>query len=140
MPKRITALTDEGIARQRSTDKRQMIYDGLVPGLGIRIQALPSKHRSFMLGARYPGDGYFSRRALGTVGQMTLKDARIKARQWLASIERGIDPRTEEARREREAVLAKKNTFASVVENFITKRLPGQRKAKVVERQIRKEL
>src|SRR5262249_11526093 len=48
--------------------------------------------RSFVLVTRFPGSAHPTPRALGTVGAITLEDARIKAREWHKSIASGVDP------------------------------------------------
>lgn len=138
MPKHIIALTDDRIAKLKPGAKRIAVYDPAVPGLAIRVQ--PSGHKTFVFGARYPNDDDFRRRELGQAGKMTLEDAREKARAWAKLIAAGIDPRDEEERAERAKQIAAGNTFAAVAEDFIRRRLKGQRKAEVVAREIRTEL
>src|SRR4029077_14434745 len=69
---------------------RREIWDALVPGLGIRVTETGAK--SFVLATRYPGAKNPTRRALGGYGELTLEQARAKAREWLRLIEKGIDP------------------------------------------------
>ena len=71
--------------------------------------------------------------ALGQFGQLTLAAAREKARVWLTMIAAGQDPRHAE-RAEREA------TFAVAMETYLRTHVAGQRKAAVVEREMRREL
>src|SRR5258705_690067 len=71
---------------------------------------------------------------------MWWEDAGEKARDGLALIRRGGDPRTEEAR-QRQAELRKQETlFGAVAEDFIHNKLPSERRGADVEREIRKEL
>ena len=67
------------------------------------------------------------------MGAITLAAARDTARDWLVEIKAGTDPRVAIA-------AARADTFAAVAEDFIKRRLPGQRQAKAVERAIRKDL
>jgi integrase len=136
--KRYVALSDQKIAALRPGAARYAIYDRQVPGLAVRVQ--PTGHKSYVLGARYPNDPHFTRRELGQVGRIDLAEARAKARAWLALIEKGTDPREAEAREREAAQLAAGNAFAAVAEDFIVRHLRGKRKARVVERDIRKEL
>jgi integrase len=78
-----------------------------------------------------------------------LAAAREKARDWLALIKTGVDPKDiEEAKRKAEsekrlaAERAKQNTFAAAVEIFLKEYVHDRklRQAKVVEHRIRKEL
>ena len=55
---------------------------------------------------------------------MTLADAREKARGWLKLIEKGIDPKADEERKQLKERARRKNTFAAVVEDFIAEKLP----------------
>jgi len=74
-----------------------------------------------------------------TYGTATLAGAREKATKWRAKIKSGIDPREEEDRRKIEQAHKRKNTFAAVAEDFIKEKLPGERKGREVERDIRRE-
>src|SRR5262245_55082864 len=65
-------------------------WDAVVPGLGVRTSA--SGRRTFVLMARYPGSSNPTRRALGVYGELSLEQAREKAREWLEQIRRNIDP------------------------------------------------
>jgi len=127
--------------------KRYDRPDGIVPGLAVRVTAKGT--RTFVLTTRYPGGSNPTRRALGEVGELTLADARDKARDWLKLIKTGVDPKTiEEAQRKAEsekqlaAERAERNTFAAVVEIFLREYVHGRklRKAKAIEREIRNEL
>ena len=60
-------------------NQRYTIADAVVPGLKIRVTAKGSK--SFVLWRRYPGaKSSAAARSLGKVGELTLADARTKAR------------------------------------------------------------
>ena len=65
-------------------------WDAVVPGLGVRTSA--KGRRTFVLVARYPGSRNPTRRALGVYGELTLEQAREKARTWLEMLRKGIDP------------------------------------------------
>jgi integrase len=138
MPKRV--LTDKAIQALKSAaeGQRYIIGDALVPGLGVRVT--DSGHKTYVLGARYPGSPHFKRREIGEVGAVTLAAARDKARAWIANIKLGRDPREVERAAATAAMLSAANTFASVAEEFILRHVKGKRKAKVVEREIRTEL
>ena len=142
MSKRIVALTDERIVNLKPGTQRRTVYDPVVAGMAIRVQ--PTGHKTFVFGARYPRTSHFTRVELGQVGRLTLDDARAKARRWSAWIAAGVDPRDEEAKLYKAATeaaaLAINNSFASVAETFLARHVKGQRKAAVVEREIRNEL
>ena len=88
---------------------------------------------------RFPGSPHFTRRTLGSYGELTLAEARDKARKWLALIERGIDPQQQQEQQRRTAERERQNSFAAVAEDFIREKLPSERKGREVERDIRRE-
>jgi integrase len=95
--------------------------------------------KSFILIARYGGPrSNPTRRSLGRVGQITLDDAREKARRWLDLIAQGKDPGEEEKRSADEAARRRANTVASVIEDYITMEAPKQRRGQHVARELRR--
>lgn len=126
-------LTDKLITNLKKAPPgtRQLYADVSVPGLGVRVT--DKGHRTFILGARYPGSPHFKRIELGEVGALTLAAARTKAREWLALIKAGEDPRRIEAAR----LASAENTFGALCERFITSELPKQRRGRAVERLLR---
>ena len=111
--------------------QRYAISDALVPGLRVRVTATGSK--TYILWRRVaPTHKSASALALGAVGTLTLAQARDKARAWLAMIAQGQDPRA--------ARQAHADTFGAVFEDYLKRHVRGHRKAKDVEREMRKEL
>jgi integrase len=132
-------LTDRVIRalKPAAPGKRNEVSDGLVPGLWVRVTDKGSK--SFAVVARYPGTGSKNptRRTLGAYGELTLEEARTKARAWLALVARGIDP-AEQDESERLARERKRaNSFAAVAEDFIANKVRSERRGAEVERTIR---
>jgi integrase len=130
-------LTDRSLKALKpgSDGKPHDVRDAEVRGLAVRVMG--SGQRSFVLIARYPGSKHPTRRALGDYPSTTLEDAREKARKWRTLIKRGIDPVLAEGR-ERTANLRKQeNTFAAVAEAWFKDKLPGERKGREVERDVR---
>lgn len=83
-------------------------------------------HRAFVLVARYPANPRNpTRRALGEYGALTLEQARVKARDWLQSINKGIDPRDEEERSRALALRSRQSTFGFIAEEFLTRYVKG---------------
>jgi integrase len=116
---RIT-LTDRfiGSDRRKPVSGRADHRDSLVPGMALRVTQ--TGHKSFVLVARYPlNPKNPTRRALGDYGEITLDQARDKAREWLAMIKKGIDPKTEESRKRADAIRQQTNTFAVMAAAFI---------------------
>src|SRR6516162_5833214 len=91
-------LTDKFIGSPKRVPAagRKRCADAEVPGLILMVQH--TGHRSFMLSARFPGSSNPTNRLLGEYGQLTLKEARDRAREWLALLKRGIDPKLAAAR------------------------------------------
>ena len=140
-------LTDRRIAALQpdpSGKKRPELRDSQVPGLVLRLAA---KRKTFVLHARFPGAKHPTRRALGEYGALTIEQARDLAREWQAQITRGVDPAAEKKRREDEARraaeqqhLRQEGLFAAVAEDYLKRRVAGQRRARTVERIIRGKL
>jgi len=112
--------------------------DKSIPGFGVRVS--PEGRRTFILIGRYGGSKNPTRRALGVYDAMTVKAARAKARDWIEKLKRGDDPARVEEQERLEALRKRANSFAAVVEDFICEKLPSERKAKEVERDIRRQL
>jgi hypothetical protein len=118
-------------------------WDALTPGLGIRTSK--TGRRTFVLMARYPGSRNPTRRALGVYGELTLEQAREKARRWLELIRKGIDPAAAEEEARQAALRLQANTFAAVAEDYLRLQVvgpdpehPRQRKAADAVRDFRR--
>jgi len=95
-----------------------------------RYAALPEADRKKLTFGEY---------LLRTFGPTTLIGAREKARQWKAMVRSHIDPQAQEERQRQAELRQQANTFAKVAEDFIKEKLPGERKGREVERDIRRE-
>lgn len=113
------------------------VMDTVVPGFGVRISG--TGRRTFILLTRFPGGKSSARRALGEYGVLTLEKARQTARDWLELIRQGKDPKDEGERLQRAELRNRANSFAAVAEDFIADKLPGERKGREVEKDIRRE-
>jgi hypothetical protein len=69
---------------------RYQVMDAQVPGFGVRVT--DTGNRTFILRTRYPGSASPSRREIGNCADMTLTDAREKARKWRSMVGQGINP------------------------------------------------
>ena len=134
------ALTDRKLKalKPAPAGQRRDLMDSMIPGFGIRVTDRGAK--TFMLLTRYPGSDNPTRRALGEFPSLTLHEAREKAIQWRKQIKQGVDPSHQEAHQRRAEARRRANTFRSVAEDFITKKLPSERKGREVERDIRRDL
>jgi integrase len=132
-------LTDRTLKalKPAKASSRYEVMDSVVPGFGIRVTE--SGQKTFVLIARFPGSANPTRRALGEYGALNLEGARRKAREWLETLRRGVDPRGEEERHRAAELRQRRNTFAAVAEDFIKDKLPDERKGREAERDIRRE-
>ena len=112
-------LTDIAIRKAKSAPagKRYHLWDATVPGLALRVT--DKGHKSFVVVARV--NGKWARQTLGeySADALPLAKAREEALDKLAAMRRGVDPREEAKRAEREAARLNADTFAAVAENFI---------------------
>jgi integrase len=118
--------------------QRYQVMDAQVPGFGIRVT--DTGHKAFILRTRYPGNANPARREIGNCADMSLTDARDRARKWRSMVKEGIDPAIEEERARQETLRKLAITFAAVAEDFIREKLPGERKRKEIEGDIRRDL
>jgi integrase len=133
-------LTDRGLKalRPAAAGKRELIHDAVVPGLAVRITDRGVK--TFVLIKRFPGSRHPVPRALGAHGAVTLEAARDKAREWLELLRKGVDPSQEEERQRQAELCRQENSFGAVAEEYLRRAVIGkQRKAAVVERELRGE-
>lgn len=133
-------LTDPFIRSLKPAPKgaRYAVADAIVPGLKVRVTDRGTK--TFILWKRFGGAANPAARSLGKVGALTLAQAREKARAWLELLARGIDPREIERQRQEAENDRRAFTFGAVMEEYLTRHVQGQRKARDVEREIRHEL
>jgi integrase len=124
--------------RPAPAGERYEIMDANVPGLGIRVT--DKGKRTFVLVGRFPGGNNPTRRAVGEYGALTLEAARQKAREWIALVQRGTDPKVEEQRLRYGELRKQRHTFATVAEEYLKQHVAGQRTARDTTRAIRKEL
>jgi hypothetical protein len=69
-------LGDEEVNKDRAY--RGQVMDAQEPGFGVRVTE--TGHKTWILRTRFPGSSSASRREIGNVTDMTLTDAREKAR------------------------------------------------------------
>lgn len=129
------ALTEDRINNlsPARAGSRYDVPDGATPNLFVRVGP---RQKTFVLLARFGRSKNSSRRGIGVYGMMSLDEARAIAFDWNALVKRGLDPREEEERKEREAELARRHTFASVMEDYIAE-LPNRIRNKTVEENIK---
>src|SRR2546421_3055054 len=135
-------LTEKDVERLRPKVKPYFVWDTGATGLGIKI--LPSSKKVWVLQLIWPGGTVQTKRSLGPYPTLGVAAARTKAVEWYQLAKAGVDPGEQEIRQHeaeaRAALLAKRDTFAGIAEQYIAMRLPQQRWGKRVELQIRKHL
>lgn len=128
--------------------KRYEIMDAQVPNMGVRVtdkapangSKLKAGQVSFVYVARFGGAAQPTRRALGEYDVMSLNQARTKARQWAALIDRGIDPKVQKAAAVREAAEKLDRSFETILARFIkARRRDGVRKVEEDEKDFNRE-
>ena len=133
-------LTDRTIQslKPAATGTRYTLYDALVPGFGIRVT--DKGKRTFVVYRRMAGEPRPVRLALGTYPPTALEDARKRARAALEDLTFGRHPKERERERLLEEARRRRDTFATVAEDFIKRHLSNLRSAKATESAIRREL
>jgi integrase len=122
----------------RPAGERKLYHDTGMPGMAMLVT--DRGHRSYVLVARYPSKpAHPTRRSLGDVGALTLEQAREKARAWRALIEKGVDPKAEEARQRAAALRQQRHTFAAVAAEFLDRHAAGLKKSVEARRIIEQE-
>ncbi|BAV45851.1 Phage integrase family protein [Mesorhizobium loti] len=111
-------LTDNRLKalKPAASGQRYVIMDAQVPNMGVRVtdkapangSKLKAGQVSFIYIARFGGAAQPARRALGEYDIMSLDAARTKAREWAALIDKGIDPKEQEAEEKRVAEAARR--------------------------------
>jgi len=131
-----THLTDRMIETLQFTpnsESRYEIFDASVPNLAVRIG---SRHKSYVLVARFDGSGNTTRRLLGRFPEMNTEAARVTAHRWNEQIANGIDPAVEVERAREAEALRLRSTFASVMKDYIAY-LPSRTRNLSVEPDIK---
>ena len=140
-PKAKKNLSDRLLKTLKPDKKPYEEMDNQVRGLGIRI--MPSGVKTFILFRRFPGSRNPTRRALGTYGDMSLAQARDKAREWNALVKKGIDPGIQENRQRQALIEAEKlrqaSTFGAAFEEYLRRKASKLKSGKDIEREIRRE-
>jgi integrase len=108
-------------------------WDALLAGFGIRVGHGGKK--TFQVGTRV--NGRYRRFTLKPAfPQLSLADARAQAAKIIADAQRGIDPTAAKAEEKRQALLARTNTFAAVVDDYMIDRCQKLRTRDEIRRQF----
>jgi integrase len=131
------------MARRALTDRllkslKKDVTDAIVPGLAVRVSSTGQK--TFVLVGRFPGRSNPTRRAIGAYPAISLEQARHTARDWIALVQRGIDPATQVAIEREANRVRQENSFGAVAESFLEKHIASRRTAGAIGRLIRGKL
>ena len=109
-------LTDAYVKRIKTPQTgRKEYFDALVPGFGVRVTDKGSK--SYIV--FYRVNGKQSRVTLGSIHELSLKEARETARDYRVAAKGGIDLKDGERHAKAEAARKRLGTFESVSQSFI---------------------
>ncbi|MFT4079321.1 tyrosine-type recombinase/integrase [Rhodomicrobium sp.] len=133
----VTKLTAMSIAALKAQEKRYLVQD-VETGLGVMVQ--PSGVKSFIV--RYRLGSRFGNVTLGRVTEITLAEARERAREVMKLARLGIDP-AEHKKAEKAARLAAAEEragalFENVAEEYIRRHVSTLRSKDEVERLLQK--
>ncbi|HUK09399.1 MAG TPA: tyrosine-type recombinase/integrase [Stellaceae bacterium] len=129
-------LTDKFINSKRCVPG--CYRDSLMTKLILRV--LSSGRRSFMMIEKWPGTSSYGDRVLGVYGEISLADARDKARHWRQLLQKGIDPEVQEAREFAEVQRQQANTWAAVVADFLDQHCSNLTHAKEARAILQRDL
>src|SRR5438874_1383051 len=147
-----TNLTDLKVRALRPDPEGEYIQgDTQVPGFGVRMRA--SGSAAYVVMKRLPGDTKPTRVTLGRVGEITLQEAREKARGAAAAVRQGIDVNQQKRqalagrRAEREAAIRVRaetgyapDSFGELAVCYIERECTRLARGPEIERTIRREL
>jgi integrase len=145
-------LTDLKVRALRPDPAGEYIQgDTQVPGFGVRVR--PSGTAAYVVMKRLPGDTKPTRVTLGRVGDITLQEAREKARGAISAVRQGINVNRakrralEERSAQREAAMRVRaetgyspGTFGELATRYIERECPRLARGGEIDRIIRREL
>lgn len=117
----VVNLTDRSLSRKPPATGQLELFDTVVPGFGLRISY--GGRRTFFVMTRIHGRQV--RRTLGTTDDLTLADARDKARRAKGDAAAGIDPKDAERKARVEAERSRRSTFRAVAEDYLADKGEG---------------
>src|SRR5271157_1961853 len=132
-------LTDRKLKSLKPEGKPYELMDTAVPGFGIRVMGTETTAvRTFILLKRFPGSRNPTRRALGSYGELTLEQARDKAREWGRLIKAGIDPADAEKAAKEAEKKRKDTTFGAVLQDYLDRKASKLRSGSEIEREMKR--
>jgi integrase len=130
-------LTDAFLRNLKPPATGQVEYwDALTPGFGVRVSY--GGRRAFQALTRI--NGKLQRFTLGSYPKLALVEARDQAERIIKDAAKGISPKDREAEERTKAHAARRNTFASVAEEFMADHAKNLRTKDEMQRMINVDL
>jgi integrase len=130
-------LTDAFLRNVKTPATGQVEYwDALTPGFGVRVSY--GGRKAFQALTRV--NGKLQRFTLGSYPAVALADARNQAERIIKDAAKGISPKDREAEERIKAHAARRNTFASVAEEFMADHAKNLRTRDEMQRMINVDL
>ncbi len=132
-------LTDQMVDREplAPAGGHRTLRDSDQPGLEVRIT---SGAKSFSVYVRDPVNGKPVRRAIGSVKDFTVDQAREIAREWRIAIRQGRDPKLEARLNALEKAAARATTVEAVFADFAAEKLTKERRGDETKRVFEREV
>jgi hypothetical protein len=133
-------LTDRTLKALKPAEAgtRYIVWDVAVPGFGVRVT--DKGRRTFIVMRRRPGDRNPVRHAIGETASVSLKKARELARSALDDLASGTHPTDKRNEFRRAEAQRRKDTFAAVADDFITRHVAKLRSGAAVTATIHRYL
>jgi integrase len=130
-------LTDAFLRNLKPPATGQVEYwDALTPGFGVRISY--GGRKAFQALTRI--DGRLQRFTLGSYPKLTLVEARDQAERIIKDAAKGVSPKDREAEERSKAQAARRNTVASVAEEFMADHAKNLRTREEMQRMVNVDL
>ena len=132
------ALTDRGLKALKPAEKgkRYVVWDSVVPSFGVRVT--DTGQASFIVMRRC--NGKLLRRTVGDYPGISLEAAREKAREAVADLSKGIDPKERHLEEQKKREQKARDNFEIVAEAFIARHVSTLRQSREVEALVRSRL
>lgn len=143
-----TFKNDAELKALKPKDRWYDVKDEKTRNLMVRVGPRNEKgdfRRTFVMVTRFPGSKHPVRHAFGEYrengkGDLTLSEARERTDEWRKLIKQSIDPREAVRKQKEEAERKRDLHFGAIVEDYLSRHVKGQRRAKAVESEIRSEI
>ncbi|HCL5348485.1 TPA: tyrosine-type recombinase/integrase [Salmonella enterica subsp. salamae serovar [1],40:z35:e,n,x,z15] len=119
MPRVTMPLNHSEIKAARPADKEYTLQDGN----GLYLLIKPNGSRIWRFRYSRPGDGQRVLLSFGSLGEVTLADARKRREEYRAMLAKGIDPQRHQQQQQEAESIRRNNTFRKVAANWYEMKL-----------------